>query len=103
MRLAGTALARTVGADLLSSAVAPGTVQVPSDGQPIVLLADAQTIGGYPQLAHVILVDLPLLAQLRPGDAMRFQVVSLEEAHERWLAREQALAMLRLGLTQKIR
>jgi antagonist of KipI len=103
MRLAGTALARTVGADLLSSAVAPGTVQVPSDGQPIVLLADAQTIGGYPQLAHVILVDLPLLAQLRPGDAMRFQVVSLEEAHERWLAREQALAMLRQGLTQKIR
>jgi hypothetical protein len=40
---------------------------------------------------------------LRPGDAMRFQVVSLEEAHERWLAREQALAMLRQGLTQKIR
>jgi hypothetical protein len=67
------------------------------------LLADAQTIGGYPQLAHVISVDLPLLAQLRPGDAVRFRVVSIELAQERWLAREQALAMLREGLAQKIR
>jgi KipI family sensor histidine kinase inhibitor len=104
MRLAGTALARRVGGgDLLSSAVAPGTVQVPPDGQPIVLLAEAQTIGGYPQLAHVIGVDLSLLAQLRPGDAVRFRVVAIEEAQERWLAREQALAMLREGLAQKIR
>ena len=103
MRLAGAALARTLDSDLLSSAVAPGTVQVPPDGQPIVLLADAQTIGGYPQLAHVIGVDLPLLAQLRPGDSVRFRVVSIEEAQERWLAREQALAMLREGLSQKIR
>ncbi len=103
MRLAGTALVRTVGDDLLSSAVVPGTVQVPPDGQPIVLLADAQTIGGYPQLAHVIDVDLPLLAQLRPGDTVRFRLVSIQEAQERWLAREQALAMLREGLAQKIR
>jgi antagonist of KipI len=103
MRLAGTSLVRTVSGDLRSSAVAPGTVQVPPDGQPIVLLADAQTIGGYPQLAHVISVDLPLLAQLRPGDAVRFRVVSIELAQERWLAREQALAMLREGLAQKIR
>ncbi len=103
MRLAGAALARTLDSDLLSSAVAPGTVQVPPDGQPIVLLADAQTIGGYPQLAHVIGVDLPLLAQLRPGDSVRFRVVSIEEAQERWLAREQTLAMLREGLSQKIR
>ena len=103
MRLAGTSLVRTVSGDLPSSAVAPGTVQVPPDGQPIVLLADAQTIGGYPQLAHVISVDLPLLAQLRPGDAVRFRVVAIEQAQERWLAREQALAMLREGLAQKIR
>ena len=103
MRLAGAPLKRTQGGDLLSSAVAPGTVQVPPDGQPIVLLADAQTIGGYPQLAHVISVDMPLLAQVRPGDAVGFQVVSMEAAHQRWLAREQGLAMLREGLAQKIR
>ncbi|MBW3550598.1 MAG: SDR family NAD(P)-dependent oxidoreductase [Proteobacteria bacterium] len=53
-------------------AVAPGTIQLPPDGQPIVLLADAQTVGGYPRLGHVIAVDLPLLAQIRPGEALRF-------------------------------
>ena len=101
MRLAGEKLVRAGGRELLSSAVAPGTVQVPPDGQPIVLMADAQTIGGYPQLAHVIGVDLPLLAQLRPGDTVRFQEVTLGDAHQLWLAREYALAMLREGLAQK--
>jgi antagonist of KipI len=81
--------------------VAPGTIQVPPDGQLIVLGADAQTIGGYPQLAHVITVDLPLLAQLRPGDMVRFSEVSLAEAHRLVLAREKALAILRRGLAQK--
>jgi antagonist of KipI len=65
--------------------------------------ADAQTIGGYPQLAHVISVDLPLLAQLRPGDRVRFAEVSLAEAHRLFRAREHALALLREGLIQKRR
>ncbi|MFP7724355.1 biotin-dependent carboxyltransferase family protein [Lysobacter sp. D1-1-M9] len=56
----------------VSAAVAPGTIQLPPDGQPIVLLADAQTVGGYPRLGHVIAVDLPVLAQIRPGEALRF-------------------------------
>jgi antagonist of KipI len=103
LRLGGAALVRAGGGELLSSPVAPGTIQVPPDGQPIVLMADAQTIGGYPQLAHVIGVDLPLLAQLRPGDRVRFQAVPLEEAHQLWLAREHVLAMLRQGLAQKFR
>ncbi len=101
MRLTGPVLVRTNGEELLSSAVGPGTVQVPPDGQPIVLMADAQTIGGYPQLAHVIGVDLPLMAQLRPGDTVRFQTVSLDEAHQLVLAREYALALLREGLAGK--
>jgi antagonist of KipI len=83
--------------------VAPGTVQVPPDGRPIVLLADAQTIGGYPQIAHVIAADQPLAAQLRPGDRVGFREVGLAEAHELALAREHALAMLREGLAQKLR
>jgi antagonist of KipI len=103
VRLSGLALRRSTAADLLSMAVAPGTVQVPPDGQPIVLLADAQTIGGYPQLAHVITVDVPLLAQLRPGDAVRFVEVTQAEARRLNLAREQALGMLREGLAQKFR
>lgn len=100
-RLAGAALSRKTTRELASATVVPGTVQVPPDGQPIVLLADAQTIGGYPQIAHVITVDLPLVAQLRPGDAVRFREVSLTEAHRLARQREHALAMLREGLAGK--
>jgi antagonist of KipI len=64
-------------------------------------MADAQTIGGYPQIAHVVGADLPLVAQLRPGDAVRFREVTLAEAHEFTRARERALAMLREGLAEK--
>jgi KipI family sensor histidine kinase inhibitor len=102
VRLHGPALARSVTTDLTSTTVVPGTVQIPPDGHPIVLMADAQTIGGYPQAAHVITVDLPLLAQLRPGDAVRFREVTLAEAHRLASARERTLAMLREGLAQKI-
>jgi Allophanate hydrolase subunit 2 len=101
VRLQGTRLERSRAEDLLSAAVSPGTVQVPPDGQPLVLMADAQTIGGYPQVAHVITVDLPLIAQLRPGDRVRFAEVALDEAHRLALAREKQLAILREGLAQK--
>jgi len=100
-RLHGSLPVRSDGGDMASYPVAPGTVQVPPDGQPIVLLADAQTIGGYPQVAHVISIDLPLVAQLRPGDEIRFREVELDEAHELAVTRERALAMLREGLAQK--
>jgi KipI family sensor histidine kinase inhibitor len=102
VRLAGEPLRREDGGDLVSTPVVPGTVQVPPDGQPIVLLADAQTIGGYPQLAHVIAVDLPTVAQLRPGDALRFREVTLTEACELSRAQERAIALLREGLAQKL-
>lgn len=103
LRLSGPPLRRAGGLEPLSTAVAPGTIQVPADGQPILLLADAQTIGGYPQAAHVITVDLPLVAQLRPGDRVRFAEATLEEAQKLLLAREHALAILHEGLTQKFR
>jgi antagonist of KipI len=103
LRLAGPQLERRASADaLISSPVAPGTIQVPPDGQPIVLMADAQTLGGYPKIAHAISVDLPLLAQLRPGDTVRFQEVALAEAHRLRLARDHALAILREGLAGKL-
>ena len=76
-------------------------MQVPPDGRPIVLLADAQTIGGYPVLGHVAAVDLPVVAQLRPGERLRFHPVTLGEASERLAAREQGLALLRAGLKEK--
>lgn len=102
VRLAGPVVARKSAVELVSTVVAPGTVQVPPDGQPIVLMADAQTMGGYPQIAHVIGMDLPLVAQLRPGDSVRFQVVTLAEAHRLSMAREHALALLREGLSGKL-
>jgi antagonist of KipI len=101
VRLSGPPLARALNTELVSSSVAPGTIQVPPDGQPIVLMADAQTIGGYPQIAHVISVDLPLVAQLRPGDTVCFREVSLGEAHELAHKRECALGLIREGLAQK--
>lgn len=102
VRLMGPALKRHPTRDLISLPVAPGTIQVPPDGQPIVLLADAQTIGGYPQVAHVASVDLPLMAQLRPGDSVQFRRITLAEAHELNAAQERMLALLREGLAQKL-
>ena len=71
-RLAGTALEREPGADLLSHAVLPGTIQVPPNGQPIVLMSDAQTTGGYPRIGSVIRADLWKLAQIRLNGGVRF-------------------------------
>jgi len=101
VRLKGSGLTRSVTAEVASTTVVPGTIQVPPDGQPIVLMADAQTIGGYPQIGHVISVDLPLVAQLRPGDRVRFREVTLGEAHDLLLARERELGILREGLALK--
>ncbi|HZJ14898.1 MAG TPA: hypothetical protein VFD27_07610, partial [Chthoniobacteraceae bacterium] len=76
---------------------------VPPDGQPIVLLADRQTLGGYPKIAAVIAADIPLLAQLRPGDSVRFSEVSLEEAEALHLEQERVFALLRLGIASHFR
>jgi antagonist of KipI len=103
MRLKGPKLVRTKTGDLVSAAVAPGTVQVPPDGNPIVLLADAQTLGGYPRIAQVIAVDMPLLAQLAPGDALTFVASTLADAHALIHEREHDLGLLRQGLAEKMK
>ncbi|MCI0570310.1 MAG: biotin-dependent carboxyltransferase family protein [Myxococcaceae bacterium] len=90
-RLQGPALALASPLELVSSPVAEGTVQVPPGGAPIVLMADRQTTGGYPRIAQVVTVDLPLLAQATPGTRVRFRAVSLAEAQAALLARERAL------------
>jgi antagonist of KipI len=93
-RLGGPPLVRPVATELLSSAVTFGTVQVPPGGQPIVLLADCQTTGGYPRLAQVITADLGRLAQALPGTRLRFQPVGLAEAQALYLAQEQQVRAL---------
>jgi len=98
-RLEGTELRRTNQWELTSEAVAPGAVQVANDCQPIVLLGDCQTIGGYPKIAHVITVDLTRAAQLRPNDTVRFQKVSVAEASTLFVGRERDLQRFRVGLS----
>jgi antagonist of KipI len=79
LRLRGEPL-QLPGREMVSEPVCPGTVQVTGNGQCIVLGVDGQTIGGYPKIAQVIAADLDKLAQLRPGDAVTFQRVSVTEA-----------------------
>ncbi len=90
-RLEGKPLSHSAGADIVSSGVLSGTVQVPGDGQPIVLMADRQTTGGYTRIAHVIQADLGLLGQARPGSSVEFRLCSLEEAREALLTQEALL------------
>jgi antagonist of KipI len=99
VRLDGPELKREDETDLISEAVAPGTIQVPPSGKPILLLGDCQTIGGYPKIAHVITVDLGVAAQLRAGDRVRFSEVSLQDAHRLLLERERDLDRFRIGLS----
>ena len=82
MRLQGPVLDHDPGQgpDIISDGAAPGAIQVPGNGQPIILLADAQTTGGYTKIATVIGADLPRLAACIPGDALRFTTVTVEQA-----------------------
>ena len=77
VRLQGPPIAHRGSTGIVSDGVVTGSVQVPPDGQPIVMLADHQTTGGYPKIATVVRADLPLLAQCLPGDQIRFVTVTL--------------------------
>lgn len=101
VRLQGPALAGDT-ASGISAPVAPGTIQLPADGQPIVLLADAQTVGGYPRLGHVIAADLPRLAQCRPGQAFRFAACDAGTAHESACRSRTQLARMALMIEMMI-
>lgn len=94
-RLEGIRLESGESGDIASEAVAFGTIQLPPDGNPIILMADRQTIGGYPRLGEVASVDLPLLAQLKPGDALRFERIGLADAQD--LAHAQAVALAQIA------
>jgi antagonist of KipI len=99
VRFDGPELKREDETDLISEAVAPGTIQIPPSGKPILLLGDCQTIGGYPKIAHVITVDLGIAAQLRAGDGVRFFEVSLQDAHRVLMERQRDLERFRIGLS----
>ncbi len=87
-KLAGTAIEYKDSVDIVSDGIVFGSIQIPPAGTPIVMLADRQTTGGYAKIATVITVDLPLLAQCRPGNTVYFHKVAVREA-ERLLKQEQ--------------
>ncbi|MEN1761344.1 biotin-dependent carboxyltransferase family protein [Anoxynatronum sibiricum] len=94
-RLEGTPITHEAGADIISDGIAMGAVQVPGHGMPIVMMADRQTTGGYTKIANVISADLPLMAQAKPGDILRFTKVTVEEAQHIWAARQQEMATVK--------
>lgn len=102
-RLAGPALLLTAPLEMVSEAVALGTIQVPPDGMPIILLADRQTTGGYPKIGQVAQVDIARVAQIKPGGKIRFAEITVHEAARLYREREQAIAGLRAAIGLKIK
>jgi antagonist of KipI len=84
-RLEGSRLAQRANPEMISEGLTAGAIQVPADGQPIVMMADCATTGGYPKIASVIRADLPLLAQCTPGkDQVRFRETTVDAAQEKY-------------------
>ncbi len=102
-RFKGEKLKRTHERDMISEGVAFGTIQVPSEGNPIVLLADRQTAGGYPKIAQIASVDFSKVTQLKPGEKVRFQKITQKEAEMLVLEQEQHLQQLEQGISLKLR
>jgi len=97
-RLTGPALSHTRGADAISDATPLGSLQVPASGQPILLMADRQTTGGYPKIATVITADIGLAGQLGPGDEVAFSACSPSEALAALIGLEQQLMTVEAAL-----
>ncbi|MBI1209187.1 MAG: 5-oxoprolinase/urea amidolyase family protein [Azospirillum sp.] len=102
LRLDGPALRHDpgFGSDIVSDGLATGCIQVPGNGQPIILLCDRQTVGGYPKIATVASVDLPRLGRLLPGARLRFAVVTVAEAERLRRQREAFLSGLVSGIAE---
>lgn len=94
-RLDGPVIAHVNGGDIISDGIAFGAVQVPSAGKPIIMLADRQTTGGYTKIANVMTADFRILAQLKAGDKVRFEKISVAAAQEALLAERGALKVFK--------
>lgn len=98
MRLDGPLLAHRDGYNIVSDGIVTGAIQVPGSGQPILLLADRQTTGGYPKIATVISADIPVVGRRKPGDRVRFTAVDVGEAERLRREQETAFQVLVAGL-----
>ena len=97
-RLEGAVIQHKEGGDIISDGIAFGAIQVPSSGQPIIMLGDRQTTGGYTKIANVISADFRILAQLKQGDKVRFEKVSVKAAQDALLTQRAALKTIRNAL-----
>ena len=100
-RLEGPILKMSQNLEMISEAVSAGTIQVPPDGNPIILLADRQTTGGYPKIAQIATIDLPVIAQVKPGEKVCFQEISLQEAQRLLVVIEREIQLLRQALASR--
>jgi allophanate hydrolase len=92
VRLQGPKLSHAKGYNIVSDGIVPGSIQVPGSGEPIVLLADGQTTGGYPKIATVISADVPLIGRRRPGMTVRFTAVTQQEGEAARREQERMIA-----------
>lgn len=100
-RLQGSNLSLSEPMELISEAVTFGSIQVPPDGNPIILLADRQTTGGYPKIGQIATVDLSLIAQAKPGDSISFTKITTEEAQRLYVSQENNIQQLKQGIGLK--
>jgi allophanate hydrolase subunit 2 len=87
-------MAHSKGYNVLSDGMVPGCIQVPGSGQPVVLLMDCQTIGGFPKLATIVTADLPRFVQCRPGSLVSFAAIDIEAAQDLYRACRATVAEL---------
>lgn len=102
-RLKGPQLALNEAKELVSEGVSFGSIQVPPDGQPIILMADRQTTGGYPKIGQVASIDLSKVSQLKPGESIRFEKITLEEAQHALLNERRLIAQLTKSISLKFK
>lgn len=91
------------GADIITDAIPLGSIQVPKNGKPIIMLADRQTTGGYAKIAIVTKVDIPKVAQTRPGEKIRFKVISVKKAQEALRRQENLMKAIKFFLRGEMR
>ena len=99
-RLEGPEIVLKEKLELLSEGVTFGTVQIPPNGKPIILMADRQTTGGYPKIGQVITADLGSLSQLKPNSKLYFKIITHTEAEQELLTKEYLINQIKIGIQQ---
>lgn len=101
-RLSGPVLSTAKHLEMISEVASLGTVQVPPDGEPIILMADHQTTAGYPVIGQIVSVDVARIAQMKPGDHISFKLISNEEGERLFIDMEKCIENLKIAVNGKL-